>query len=111
MTKLLRVLGKRGRITIPYEIRQKLGLSHNDLLSFTEGNDGRTVIVRRERMRNIFLAKPCSRAKMWNRILNEPRTCSGDLSHKATAIRHIRWARLCSTEMFFRKIFPKLCDC
>lgn len=50
MTKLLRVLGKRGRITIPYEIRQKLGFSHNDLLSFTEGNDGRTVIIRRERI-------------------------------------------------------------
>ena len=24
-TKLLRILGKRGRITIPYEIRQQIG--------------------------------------------------------------------------------------
>ena len=30
MTKLYRVLGKRGRITIPYEIRQRVGFSYND---------------------------------------------------------------------------------
>lgn len=28
MTKLYRVLGKRGRITIPYEIRQRVALVH-----------------------------------------------------------------------------------
>lgn len=50
MTKLLRILGKRGRITIPYEIRQRVGFAYNDVLSFTEAADGRTVIVRREKL-------------------------------------------------------------
>ena len=49
-TKLLRILGKRGRITIPYEIRQRVGFAYNDVLSFTESADGRSVIVRREKL-------------------------------------------------------------
>ena len=48
--KLLRILGKRGRITIPYEIRQSMGFAYNDVLSFTESGDGRSVIVRREKL-------------------------------------------------------------
>lgn len=50
MSKMLRILGKRGRITIPYEIRQRVGFKYNDVLSFTETADGRTVIVRREKI-------------------------------------------------------------
>lgn len=50
MKKLYRVLGKRGRITIPYEIRQRVGFSYNDILSFTELDDGRTVTVKREKI-------------------------------------------------------------
>lgn len=50
MKKMLRILGKRGRITIPYEIRSRVGFEYNDVLSFTEADDGRTVIVRRERL-------------------------------------------------------------
>lgn len=48
--KLFRILGKRGRITIPYEIRQRVGFKYNDVLSFTEAPDGRTVIIKRERI-------------------------------------------------------------
>lgn len=48
--KLLRILGKRGRITIPYEIRQRVGFSFNDVLSFTESSDGLAVIIRREKL-------------------------------------------------------------
>ena len=47
MSKLYRILGKRGRITIPYEIRRRVGFQYNDVLSFTEQDD-RTVVVRRE---------------------------------------------------------------
>ena len=50
MTKMFRILGKRGRITIPYEIRQRVGFSYNDVLSFTESPDGRTVTVKREKI-------------------------------------------------------------
>ena len=49
MRKLYRILGKKGRITIPYEIRSRVGFSYNDVLSFTEQDD-RTVVVRREKI-------------------------------------------------------------
>ena len=47
---MYRILGKRGRITIPYEMRQRVGFCYNDVLSFTESEDGRTVLVRREKI-------------------------------------------------------------
>lgn len=47
--KLYRILGKRGRVTIPYEIRKRVGFGYNDVLSFTEADD-RTVIIRREKV-------------------------------------------------------------
>lgn len=49
MKKMYRVLGKRGRITIPYEIRQSVGFCCNDVLSF-EQQEHDTVIVRREKI-------------------------------------------------------------
>ena len=51
MMRTLRILGKRGRITIPYEIRKKLGFRPNDVLSF-QIMDDRTVLVRREKLCN-----------------------------------------------------------
>ena len=50
MNKIYRTLGKRGRTTIPYVIRVKLGLRHNDMLSFEE--DGDTIVIRRENICN-----------------------------------------------------------
>ena len=47
--KIYRVLGKKGRITIPYEIRQQIGFKYNDVLSFTQQDDG-SVVVRREKI-------------------------------------------------------------
>ena len=49
MIRLFRVLGKRGRITIPFEIRQRIGFKYNDVLSFTQQNDG-SILVRREKI-------------------------------------------------------------
>ena len=46
--KTYRILGKRGRITVPYEIRVKTGFKQNDVLSFEESADGRTVVIKRE---------------------------------------------------------------
>ena len=50
MNKIYRTLGKCGRTTIPYAIRVKLGLHHNDLLSFEEQDN--TVVIRRENICN-----------------------------------------------------------
>lgn len=49
MLKIYRVLGKKGRITIPFEIRQRIGFRCNDVLSFTQKDDG-SVLVRREKI-------------------------------------------------------------
>ena len=49
MLKIYRVLGKKGRITIPFEIRQRIGFKYNDVLSFTQQDDG-SVVVRREKI-------------------------------------------------------------
>lgn len=48
--KLFRILGKRGRITIPFEIRQRIGFGYNDVLSFTENSDGSSVTVKKEKI-------------------------------------------------------------
>lgn len=50
MGKMFRILGKRGRITIPFEIRQRVGFAYNDILSFVETKDGQSVIVKREKI-------------------------------------------------------------
>ena len=47
---LYRILGKKGRITIPFEIRQRVGFKYNDVLSFTESPDGMSVTVKREKI-------------------------------------------------------------
>ena len=49
MIKIYRVLGKKGRITIPFVIRQRIGFEYNDVLSFTQQDDG-SVVVRREKI-------------------------------------------------------------
>lgn len=49
MLKIYRVLGKKGRITIPFEIRQRIGFKYNDVLSFTQQDDG-SVVVGREKI-------------------------------------------------------------
>ncbi len=49
MMQLYRFLGKRGRITIPYEIRQQIGFRYNDVLSFTKLDDN-SVVVRKEKI-------------------------------------------------------------
>lgn len=43
--KIVRVLGKRGRITIPYQIRVRNKIGYNDILSFEE-KDANTIILR-----------------------------------------------------------------
>lgn len=87
MMRTLRILGKRGRITIPYEIRQKLGFRPNDVLSF-QIMDDRTVLVRRERLCNATRGR--QRMKENLRILMvEPRKAPYEASipHELTAMQ------------------------
>ena len=50
MAKMLRILGKRGRVTIPCELRQQVGFAYNDILSFEVSDDGNSVVIRREKI-------------------------------------------------------------
>lgn len=60
---IYRVLGKRGRITIPYEFRQQVGFGYNDVLSFTRQDDN-TVIVKREKICDNCAGKKVSAAQV-----------------------------------------------
>ena len=42
--KIYKILGKRGRITIPFAIREELSLEQDDVLSFELQDDGGVVI-------------------------------------------------------------------
>lgn len=47
--KIVRVLGKKGRITIPYNIRKELDIKKDDVLSF-EISDDNTVLITKEKL-------------------------------------------------------------
>lgn len=49
MNKVYRILGKKGRITIPFVIRMRQRFVFNDVVSFEEKDD-QTVIIRREKI-------------------------------------------------------------
>ena len=49
MEKFVKVLGVRGRVTIPVEIRREVGFEYNDVLSFEIGEDD-SVIIRKEKV-------------------------------------------------------------
>lgn len=48
---IYRILGKKGRVTIPFEIRQKVGFKYNDILSFKQVNEN-SIVVTHERICN-----------------------------------------------------------
>ena len=45
---IFRILGIKGRITIPFTLRKILGIKTNDVLSFTLNGD--TIIIKREKI-------------------------------------------------------------
>ena len=47
--QMFRILGKRGRVTIPLEIRQAVGFKTNDVISFT-ADDNNTITLKREKV-------------------------------------------------------------
>ena len=45
--KVYKILGRRGRITIPQKIREKIGFGSGDIVSFDE-LDGQSILIRKE---------------------------------------------------------------
>ena len=46
--KVYKILGRRGRITIPQKIREKIGFGSGDIVSFDELEDGQSILIRKE---------------------------------------------------------------
>ena len=49
MGKTFKILGKKGRITIPYEIRSNLGFTYNDVVSFEDKGNG-CIVIKKEKI-------------------------------------------------------------
>lgn len=47
--KTLRILGKRGRVTVPQEVRDEIGLERGDVVSFAVVDED-SVLVKKERL-------------------------------------------------------------
>ena len=45
--KVYRGVGKRGRVTIPFEIRHRAGIRDHDMISFSLQDDG-SIMIRKE---------------------------------------------------------------
>lgn len=50
MATIRRILGKRGRTTIPYDFRQILDMRCNDVLTFAMNDDRNCVIITKEKI-------------------------------------------------------------
>ena len=95
MEKTLKILGKRGRVTIPFEIRQRLGYKYNDILSFTD-NGSDTVTVKREALctgcADEFFEDPIDKPEDEETLLDFLDSLS--LSEQRAALIHlsVKWA-------------------
>lgn len=93
MNKTFRILGKRGRITIPFEIRQHVGFAYNDVLSFAESSDGRTVIVKREKIcDNCKGAQPAEKDSDTVTLLDFLNGLSPEQQRAALVHLSVKWA-------------------
>lgn len=66
--KMLRILGKRGRVTIPQEIRDAIGMERGDVVSFAVLSED-SAIVKRERICDNCVQ--CS-SRSWLDEIDEP---------------------------------------
>lgn len=46
MSSIIRVIGRRGRITIPYDMRMKMKITHNDVLRFEQIDEDSVLMTR-----------------------------------------------------------------
>ena len=77
---ILRILGKKGRVTIPYAIRMMLELKQNDILSFSLENG--KVMITKEKLCDHCSNKTGDIADM----LTYLRSLSTEAKHQALAV-------------------------
>ena len=46
ITYIIKVIGRKGRITIPYDMRMKMKITHNDVLRFEQIDEDTVLITR-----------------------------------------------------------------
>lgn len=61
--KMLRILGKRGRVTIPQEVRDAIGMERGDVVSFAVLSED-SAIVKRERICDNCVNEPPQMIKL-----------------------------------------------
>ena len=61
--KTLRILGKRGRVTIPQEVRDAIGVERGDVVSFAVVSDD-SALVKRERICDHCVTEPPQMIKL-----------------------------------------------
>ena len=90
---IYKILGKRGRITIPWEIRRDLGFAYNDVVSFDIDSD--SVIVKREKMCNdckdIQISESADNAEVLAELIDG---LSGEQLRAALIQLSVRWATM-----------------
>ena len=91
MTKPIKILGKRGRVTIPYEIRQALGFTDNDILSFTAQQDG-TLLVRREKLSDDGEEEQAEEKKSCDNVMKLLDSLSDSQQREILIKLSVRWA-------------------
>ncbi|MCL2213247.1 MAG: AbrB/MazE/SpoVT family DNA-binding domain-containing protein [Oscillospiraceae bacterium] len=89
MKTTIKILGKRGRITIPQDIRRELGLVYGDILSFA--SDGESVNIRRVKICRECVSVPKDSTKELYDFLDE---LPPDEMRKALLHLTVRWASL-----------------
>lgn len=89
MSKMYKILGKRGRITIPYEIRERVGFSVNDVLSFTESEDGKSIVIKREKICDDYKELPQAKEET---VIDYLDNLSQDNQIKALIHLSVKWA-------------------
>lgn len=89
--KTLRIIGKKGRITIPYFLRQQLGIKQGDVISFAaENND--ELIVHKERLCNNCLFEKNNMAEASGPIFDILDSLSEAAKFDLLACLNERWA-------------------
>jgi len=91
---ILRVLGQRGRTTIPFAIRMKMGFKSDDVLRFTPSDDGKTLMVKREKLCDSCKTQELSATKERDAVLQEllDELTPTEL-HTALIHLSVRWAQ------------------
>jgi len=72
--KTLRILGKRGRVTIPQEVRDALGMERGDVVSFAVVSDD-SAIVKRERLCDNCAGEPPQMIKLLVQAMHVATNC------------------------------------